>query len=161
MSGSSDAGGTVAAVGANEVFRAFRLLMSEPRLSCHSLVLFDVDQLGFVNAAHGRNVGDEVLRRIVVAVRGWAEPPRMSGYWAGDQVVALLPHTDESQGVHLTTRLLALLSKCGEGLPHDLHVSASAGGTTCRAGVSGAQAISLAARGVRLAKADRGSVVWV
>jgi diguanylate cyclase (GGDEF)-like protein len=149
-------------IGADIVFRALRALGSTASsIEPHSFALLDLDGLGEVNAQHGRAVGDEVLRRTAAILQQWTRPPWMSGYWAGDQFVILLPRTNADTAIANTQTLLAMVSAASSGLPDGLRLSASIGGTTWAASsIRGSELVGRAAMALCEAKQCRGRVDW-
>lgn len=57
-------------------------------------VLVEVDHLAAVNAAHGEQGGNDVLRHLGARLRDTARIEDLCGRWAGEQLIALLPATD-------------------------------------------------------------------
>lgn len=60
-----------------------------------SVVLMDVDGMGSINAQHGTEVGDAVLRELALRMRVRVREADAIGRVAGDSFLAILPHTDE------------------------------------------------------------------
>lgn len=60
-----------------------------------SVVLMDVDGMGSINAQHGTEVGDAVLRELALRMRVRVREADALGRVAGDSFLAILPHTDE------------------------------------------------------------------
>jgi diguanylate cyclase (GGDEF)-like protein len=60
-----------------------------------SVVLMDVDGMGAINAQHGTEVGDAVLRELALRMRVRVREADAIGRVAGDSFLAILPHTDE------------------------------------------------------------------
>jgi diguanylate cyclase (GGDEF)-like protein len=76
------------AIFAREVIRASR------RGDAVALLLFDVDHLASINASHGRSVGDRVLERVSVLIRGFFRQADWVGKSGDDDVAVLLTGKD-------------------------------------------------------------------
>lgn len=83
------------AVVAKELGRASR------RGEALALLLFDVDHLSRINAAHGRAVGDRVLERVGILIRGFFRQADWVGQLGDDDVAVLLTGKDAGQAEHL------------------------------------------------------------
>jgi diguanylate cyclase (GGDEF)-like protein len=60
-----------------------------------ALLLLDVDRLGLINADHGTQVGDAVLREVALRMRLRIREADALGRADGGGFLAILPHTDE------------------------------------------------------------------
>jgi diguanylate cyclase (GGDEF)-like protein len=60
-----------------------------------SVVIMDVDGMGAINAQHGTEVGDAVLRELALRMRVRVREADSIGRVDGDSFLAILPHSDE------------------------------------------------------------------
>jgi diguanylate cyclase (GGDEF)-like protein/PAS domain S-box-containing protein len=60
-----------------------------------AIAIIDLDRFKSVNDAHGHAVGDEVLRRTAASLVGSLRRSDAVGRWGGEEIVVLLPGTDE------------------------------------------------------------------
>ena len=91
--------------------------------------LIDLDRFKAVNDTHGHAVGDEVLRRTAAALVGALRRSDVVGRWGGEELVVLLPGTDE-QGAWraLEHALIDVRKLTFTGQDHQtFHVTFSAG----------------------------------
>ena len=70
-----------------------------------SLLLVDVDNLGTINRTYGRQVGDEVLSRLVVAARRSLRAADLLFRHGSDEFIVLLLQTDRVTAQSIGTRL--------------------------------------------------------
>jgi diguanylate cyclase (GGDEF)-like protein len=79
------------------VLERLRLEAAEARRYDHPLaiLLLDVDRLGAINAQHGVDVGDAVLREVALRMRLRIREADFLGRADGGGFLAILPHTDE------------------------------------------------------------------
>lgn len=70
-----------------------------------SLLLLDIDHFKRINDTFGHEVGDEVLRCLVQALKGRLREADILGRWGGEEFVVLLPGTDAERGQHVAEQL--------------------------------------------------------
>jgi diguanylate cyclase (GGDEF)-like protein len=72
-----------------------------------SLVLLDLDRFKEVNDTLGHDAGDETLRQIADQLSRGLRPGDILARWGGEELVAMLPETDQWGGILLAERLRA------------------------------------------------------
>ncbi len=72
-----------------EISRAFRYA------TALSVVMLDVDHFKLFNDCFGHSAGDDVLRTVARIVRATARTTDFVARYGGEELVAILPHTDE------------------------------------------------------------------
>lgn len=77
-----------------------------------SLVLADVDALRSINLAHGRDVGDIVLRAVTQFLNTAMREMDMVARFSGDQFALMLPGTTLENGVRAAERIRNAISLC-------------------------------------------------
>jgi two-component system cell cycle response regulator len=96
-----------------------------------SLLLVDIDGLEVINAEHGKNAGDDVLRSVAAVLRSHLRPVDRSGRHEGASLAVLLPDTFASDGVQVAERLRALVggaaSRAASAAPNRPKVTISVG----------------------------------
>jgi diguanylate cyclase (GGDEF)-like protein len=123
-------------------------------LSC---CFIDLDGFKRVNDVYGHLRGNELLTDIGGALRAGVRSCDTVGRYGGDEFIALLPQTGESEAALLAGRLHALIaSGCMEGLEEQL--TASIGVAEWSHGLSGEQLLARADRALFAAKALPGGV---
>lgn len=70
-----------------------------------ALILFDVDRLGAINAAHGYGFGDRILERIGIVMRNYFREHDWVARWSEDAFVVLLPETQPEYARQLAERV--------------------------------------------------------
>ena len=97
-----------------------------------SLLAVDLDAFKLINDTHGHSVGDECLRRLVIAlqqgIRDGGEVFRLGG----DEFVIILPDADRQAAQEIARRLERLVASDGQSP----EMSASIGCATWRPGMS-------------------------
>ena len=114
------------AVLAKEVERACRF--GDPL----SLILFDVDGLAELNATHGYGVGDRILERLGIQVRGYFRQHDWVARYADDSMAVLLTRTDAGHAGELADQVRASVA---ERLGFTDHVTERPVAVTISAGV--------------------------
>jgi two-component system, cell cycle response regulator len=76
-----------------------------------SLLLLDVDDLARINAEHGPDSGDEVLRSVAAVLRANLRPVDRPARYGGAELAVVLPDTFANDGVQVAERLRALVSE--------------------------------------------------
>ena len=86
--------------------RLTRIVMETNRFggSC-TLVIADIDRFKHVNDTYGHQVGDEVLKRVAVALQAEIRNVDLCARYGGEEMALLLPQTDIAGGRQLAERL--------------------------------------------------------
>ncbi|MDQ2948752.1 MAG: GGDEF domain-containing protein [Acidobacteriota bacterium] len=86
--------------------RLSRIVMETNRFggSC-TLIVADIDRFKHVNDTYGHQVGDEVLRRVSVALQQEIRTVDLCARYGGEEMALLLPQTDLAGGCQLAERL--------------------------------------------------------
>lgn len=109
------------------------------------VVLIDVDRLGEVNRAHGRDVGDDVLRMVGQTLLYNSRPFDIVGRWERDRFMGIVVNVDRKELGRVAKRFQMLVDR--SALPRDegsVHVSVSIGATTAKWGDEAEQLLALA-----------------
>ena len=97
------------------------------------VLCLDVDACGRINEAHGRDVGDRVLRMVGLTLLSNARTSDLIGRWEGDEFVAILPNVDERLLTAVADRFRSLIGRSGFSEGKDLvRASVSVGGALAR-----------------------------
>lgn len=96
---------------------------------CASLVMVDLDRFKRVNDETGHERGDALLRTIARAVESAVRETDVVGRYGGDELVVLLPDTDEAAAVQVAERVVERVRAAGEAFDRARAVTASAGVT--------------------------------
>lgn len=75
-----------------------------------SLIVLDLDRFKDVNDTLGHDAGDETLRQIADQLSRGLRPGDIIARWGGEELVMLLPDTDQRGGVLLAERLRARIA---------------------------------------------------
>lgn len=70
-----------------------------------SLVMFDVDDLKYINDTYGHKIGDEVLKKFAKTLNNYSRPFDISARWGGDEFILILPKTSEKQAEEIGKRI--------------------------------------------------------
>lgn len=73
--------------------------------------LFDLDDFAQINDAHGREIGDAVLRELAQRLRRGVRSSDAVVRYGGDEFLLILPHCDESGAARLAERLCASVAE--------------------------------------------------
>ena len=109
------------------------------------VLLIDVDELAEVNRAHGRDVGDDVLRMVGQTLLYSSRPFDIVGRWERDRFMAIVVNVDRKELGRVAKRFQMLVDR--SALPRDdepVHVSVSIGATTAKWGDEAEQLLALA-----------------
>ena len=98
-----------------------------------SLAFIDLDRFKSVNDVHGHLVGSELLGRVGLRLKELSRQQDLCFRYGGDEFVVLMPETNATDALFLTTalhqELIRTLFRMSNGL--ELTASASAGIATC------------------------------
>jgi diguanylate cyclase (GGDEF)-like protein len=94
-----------------------------------SIVLLDVDHFKRVNDEHGHLTGDEILRRIAIALRAGTRPSDVLARYGGEEFVILLRDTGLEAAEEVAERLRKDIAALND-LPRDVELTASFGVAT-------------------------------
>jgi diguanylate cyclase (GGDEF)-like protein len=83
-----------------------------------SLILFDVDRLATINEAHGYGVGDRILERLGILVRGYFRQYDWVARHSEDSVVVVLTRTDPDNAMELAERMCLTVAERLEFIDH-------------------------------------------
>jgi diguanylate cyclase (GGDEF)-like protein len=75
-----------------------------------SLVMFDVDELKYINDTYGHKIGDEVLKKFAETLSSNSRPFDVSARWGGDEFILILPKTSEKQAKEIGRRIASKFS---------------------------------------------------
>jgi diguanylate cyclase (GGDEF)-like protein len=96
-----------------------------------AVIMLDLDDFKLVNDVHGHKVGDKVLREVGKVIRETIREIDTAVRIGGDEILILLPETDEKGAEKVLERLKENLQKISI---KDIKVTASAGVTVWRSG---------------------------
>jgi diguanylate cyclase (GGDEF)-like protein len=108
-----------------------------------SIVLLDVDHFKQVNDEHGHLTGDDILRRIAIALRAGTRPSDVLARYGGEEFVILLRDTGLEAAEEVAERLRKDIADLHE-LPRDVRVTASFGVATSSSRQSASKLLSSA-----------------
>lgn len=105
--------------GAAELHEWMRILAAEYRRNGdpYSVLLIDIDGLGRINDAFGRDAGDRMLRAVAAVTRRQLRSVDRSFRLTDDELAVLLPHQTAAQSLPLAEHLCELIdrSQANEG----------------------------------------------
>jgi diguanylate cyclase (GGDEF)-like protein len=113
-------------------------------------VMLDMDNLKAVNDAHGHAAGDDLLRRLVEAVRGCIRPTDRVYRWGGDEFLVLFPG---ALAEDMVPRIRAALAQANAGADASRALQASLGAADYAGAEEIAAAIERADRAMYVEKA--------
>jgi diguanylate cyclase (GGDEF)-like protein len=121
-----------------------------------AVALFDVDFFKRVNDEHGHLIGDEVLRRFVMAAAVAIRGSDRLGRYGGEEFLLLMPTTDrEDAALAAAERVRESVSRVGwTGIDAGLDVTVSAGLSVARPGESVETLLGRADKALYTAKHD-------
>jgi diguanylate cyclase (GGDEF)-like protein len=124
-------------------------------LSC---CFIDLDDFKLVNERYGHLHGSSLLVEVAQVLQGAMRSEDTLGRYGGDEFVAILPETDESEGVMLAQRVRSVVSTQAGQLAR-AHVDFSIGVAQWQSGSSGADVLEAADLALRAAKRSGGGTV--
>jgi diguanylate cyclase (GGDEF)-like protein len=83
-----------------------------------SLILFDVDHLAAINANFGYGVGDRILERLGILIRGYFRQHDWIARYSEDSIAVLLSRTDPQPAADLAEHLIATVQERLEFTDH-------------------------------------------
>jgi diguanylate cyclase (GGDEF)-like protein len=84
-----------------------------------SLMMVDLDNFKGVNDTHGHHVGDEVLLLTTKVISDELRSADIAARYGGDEFIAMLPHTPDTDAESLASRVRELLrQRAAQALPH-------------------------------------------
>ncbi len=95
-----------------------------------SLIVLDLDRFKHVNDTLGHDAGDETLRQIADQLSRGLRPGDILARWGGEELVVLLPDTDQWGGILLAERLRARIQS------HSIETTAASFSVTASFGVT-------------------------
>ncbi len=98
-----------------------------------SLLFIDLDNFKIVNDKYGHLTGDNVLHRVGQIINTIKRESDLIGRYGGDELVALLPDTDEQGAQNFAEKLHAVLQENAfTGNNQSMHLTLSIGATTLK-----------------------------
>ncbi|NLV36935.1 MAG: diguanylate cyclase [Clostridiaceae bacterium] len=76
-----------------------------------TLILFDIDNFKHINDEYGHLVGDEVMVKIIGAVKEMIRETDTLARWGGDEFTIIMPHTNRIQALEITERIRKAISE--------------------------------------------------
>lgn len=70
-----------------------------------SLIMFDLDNLKFVNEKFGHKVGDDVLVKVSSLIREIIREKDIAGRYGGEKFIIILPGTDHISAYHIAEKI--------------------------------------------------------
>lgn len=96
-----------------------------------SVVMLDIDQFKRVNDTYGHRVGDQVLQTVAHQCRATLRTLDIIGRYGGEEIIMLLPETDQPGGYQVTERLRQTLAQTVIATPDgDVWITVSLGVAT-------------------------------
>lgn len=96
-----------------------------------SVIMADVDGLKQVNDQLGHQLGDELLRRVALALKDSVRSDDVVARIGGDEFAILMPSSDENALQQVLNRIQQNVGRENEGNRNPFTLSISAGGVTC------------------------------
>ncbi len=124
-------------------------------LSC---CFVDLDDFKLVNDRYGHLQGSALLVEVATILETAMRSEDTLGRYGGDEFVAILPETDESEGVMLAQRIRSMLATPATQAP-GARIDASIGVAQWQTGSSGAELLEAADLALRAAKESGGGTV--
>lgn len=134
----------------------------------YALVRVDVDNMTQINAAYGRDAGDELLRRVGASLRASRREYDVVARWEDDEIVMLLPGADGRASRQVLERTLVEVHRDGRALVPEMSVCAGAAIWTPPSAEIPADIIERAGKALTVARVralgaieiDAGLVAW-
>ena len=89
---------------------------------CVALLMIDLDHFKRINDTHGHLAGDEVLVAFAQSTRQMLRPSDALGRFGGEEFVAMLPETDQSQAVLVAERIRSSCSLSQLKISHTVSI---------------------------------------
>lgn len=83
-----------------------------------SVILFDVDDLSRINEEHGYGVGDRMLERLGILIRGFFRQHDWIARYADDSIAVVLGNTDAAYGAELAESVRVTVAERLEFIDH-------------------------------------------
>jgi diguanylate cyclase (GGDEF)-like protein len=135
------------------------ILFAEQRRYGHpfSLALVDIDGLGRINDAYGRDGGDRMLSAVAAILRRQVRDVDRAFRLEEDEFAIVAPHTDAERLVPMTTRIAGVIA--GSQSPDGPRIAIAAGVVTCPDdGLSAERLLESATEAIYAAKASGAAV---
>jgi diguanylate cyclase (GGDEF)-like protein len=132
-----------------------RILLAEQRRYGHTfaLTLVDVDGLGRINEAYGREAGDRMLAAVAGILRRQLRDVDQAFRLEEDEFAIVAPHTDSARLAPMATRIASLISRSQS--PEGPRIAIAAGVVDCPGdGLSAERLLESAAEATYAAKAS-------
>ncbi len=84
-----------------------------------SLMMIDIDDFKLVNDAHGHTVGDRLLQEVAQVLQDALRTTDIVGRYGGDEFLAILPETGQSEAKLAAERLLSAVRGLKFVVPHE------------------------------------------
>lgn len=104
---------------------ALRLAWRE-QTAC-AVIVIDVDHFKTINDSYGHAMGDRVLCLFGALVQEVLPTGACVGRWGGEEFVALLPHSDSLEALHIAERIRARVACSRQIGEHDRQITCSLG----------------------------------
>jgi len=92
-----------------------------------AVIVMDIDHFKTINDRYGHALGDRVLCLFVALVQEILPCGACVGRWGGEEFVALLPHSDSLEALHIAERIRARVACSRQIGEHDLQITCSLG----------------------------------
>lgn len=125
-----------------------------------SIVLLDIDYFKQVNDRHGHLVGDDVLRRVGMALQAGIRPSDVLARFGGEEFVILLRDAAPNAAAEIAERLRSELAALGD-LPCELNLTGSFGVATSGPHESASELLSRADEALYRSKREGRNLVSV
>jgi len=76
-----------------------------------TIVMGDVNGLKLINDSFGHIIGDELLKKVAIAIKKGCRADDIIARLGGDEFIVLLPHTDVTETEIIINRIKSILSK--------------------------------------------------
>jgi len=148
-------------------FELFEAEINRAERYAHELaiIMLDIDGergLKFVNDTYGHQAGDELLRQLATLLRRSVRKEDIVARYGGDEFIILAPQTGKQQALALAERIRQVISETPFAVSDDhVYITVSGGVAVYHpgAGETASSVVSLADRGLYLAKRKGGNSV--